>query len=100
MKIGDTTCYIKNREVLKGEIQLIKEEQIIPASYEFVGDGASIKKENTGTYEEMKAKLISTMQDTKAEAINQSVAEQEAIDALTDQTEDDITPVVADVPLL
>ena len=98
MKIGDTTCYIKNREVLKGEIQLIKEEQIIPASYEFVGDGSTVSE--VGTYEEMKAKLISTMQDTKAEAIDQSVAEQEAIDALTDQKEDDITPVVADVPLL
>ena len=98
MKIGDTTCYIKNREVLKGEIQLIKEEQIIPASYEFVGDWSTVSE--VGTYEEMKAKLISTMQDTKAEAIDQSVAEQEAIDALTDQTEDDITPVVADVPLL
>ena len=83
MEIGDKVYYIKNKQILEGEIQSIKEEQIIPAVYEFVGDGSPIPAENIGTYEELKTKLELDLKAEKAIKEAEVLEVQKEIDALT-----------------
>ena len=91
MQVGDEKYFIKDGVIIKGKVQMYTPEETIPATAEFENDGGTILESNTGTYEELEAKLDTSLKEEKANAEAEVTAKQAEIDALEAQKEEDVT---------